>query len=135
MPPWAEDPELVEFSDGQIQLSFEVARAYPDTGVRNYYAKWAEEHDWQKVPSDVEPWSVDQWESFEDVQGMRVDQWLVHWQSPDGSESLRLALRYVGDRNQQMVYVIRSPFQLLTPDPENELEEDRAQAAVYPDGA
>lgn len=114
MPPWAQDPELVEFPDGQIQLSFEVARAYPDMGVRNYYANWAEEHGWQKVPSDVEPWSVDQWESFEDVQGVRIDQWLVHWQSPDGSESLRLALRYLGDRTQQVVYVIRSPFELLT---------------------
>jgi len=115
VPPSAQDPELVKFPDGQIQLSFtDEQHVYPDSEIRNFYARWADENGWHKIPSDVEPWSVDQWQSFEDAQGADIHQLLVHWQSPDGTESLRLAIRQVGDRDQEQVYVIRSPFQLLT---------------------
>lgn len=133
-PPGAQDPELIEFPDGQVQLSFTTDRSYPNSEVRDFYADWAEEHGWTRVPAELEPWSLDKWETFEDMQGERIDQWLVHWQSPDRTESLRLALRHVGDRTEQEVFVVRSPFELLTAGGEAESPQAQLPVGACPEG-
>lgn len=134
VPSWVEDPEVVEFPDGQVQVSFAVDLQYPDRQIRDFYGQWAAEHGWSKVAQDVDPWSVDRWESFEDMYGTTIDQWLVHWRSPDGSESLRLALRHTGDRTQQEVFVIRSPFDTLTQEQQQDTGQDLSQDPPCPDG-
>ena len=147
IPPETGDSELLEFADGHLQLSFIAEREYPDSGIRDFYAQWAGEHRWKAMPWDGDAWDSREWQSFEDMSGVTIDQLLAHWQSPDGSESLRLALLHTGDRTRQEVYVIRSPFDVLAaaeetavedlPDPEcpdGQLKEPVAHYRPVPSG-
>lgn len=103
------------------QVTFEVKETYPGHSVRDFYADWAQEHGWQRVLSDEEAWSVDEWQTFEDATRgsvRTIHQWLVHWASPERKWSLRLALRYnlhegASSKGVQTVTVILQPFQLL----------------------
>jgi TonB family protein len=125
---------VASFPDGQVQLSFVANVEYLDSRIRDFYVDWAAEDGWTKVSSDEEPWSADEWQSFEDMYGSSTDQYLVHWRSPDGSESLRLALRHINDQTRQEVYVIRSPFQLLIPDPADAYAADATEDSRCPHG-
>lgn len=116
IPPWIEDYRLDVLPDGRRQLSFEAEETYPSSRVRDYYAEWARANDWEKIPPEREAWSSDRWTTYRGMAGERVDQWTVHWQSPDETESLLLALLHTESRDRQMVYVIRSPFYLLSSD-------------------
>lgn len=113
VPPWIQDSKLERLPDGRTQLSFESMETYPSSRVREFYGEWAKEHHWTLVPEATEAWSADRWESFEELDGTSIDQWLVHWRSPDGGESLRLALLHRGNHENQEVYVIRSPYSLV----------------------
>ena len=128
IPPWIADSELVDLGDGRLQLSFRAEEEYPSSRVRDYYAEWAEENDWTKVPADLEEWSADRWVSYTNAEGVQLDQWSVHWQSPDKAESLRLVLLHSGDRSVQDVLVVRSPFYLLN----DEIETSFTGDAVDP---
>lgn len=113
VPPWIRESTLERLPDGRTQLSFETMEAYPRSRVRDFYGEWAKEHGWTLVPEATEAWSADRWVSFHELDGTSIDQWLVHWRSPDGADSLRLALLHRGDREKQEVYVIRSPYFVL----------------------
>lgn len=132
-PSWIESSELVELEDGRLQLSFETDEQFPSSRVRDFYADWADVHGWSQVSADAEPWSADRWVTYNNVDGVRLDQWTVHWQSPDGDESLVLALLHVGDRSRQEAYVIRSPFFLLDEDVEVPHDQDPLATLVEPD--
>lgn len=102
-------------------LSFEVTEAYPGHSVRDFYARWAQENGWEKVEATEESWSADEWQRFEDsttVPPRTIDQWLVHWASPERELSLRVALRYESnsedsERKVQEVHVMIQPFDVL----------------------
>ena len=100
-------------SVGRCQLSFEYEAQYPSSAVRDYYATWADANGWTLLDRSVDTWSSDEWGSFLDEENRRVDQWLVHWQSPDDRESLLLVIQHVADRSRQKVYVIRQPFRII----------------------
>lgn len=113
VPTWAIDPESLQLADGRTQLSFLSVDPYPSVRTRDFYAAWAEAHGWTKVPPDVERWSSEEWTSFKESDGTHVDQYMVHWQSPDGSKSLWLGLLHESDRTKQKAIVMLSPFYLL----------------------
>lgn len=113
VPPWASSLEVLELPDGRVQLSFTSTETYPSHKTRDFYGAWAEEHGWRLIPPSMESWSSDQWQSFIDATSggsIETDMWPVHWRSPDGFRSLRLTMLYQGDRTEQTVYVVLSPF-------------------------
>lgn len=132
-PPWVQDTELQRLPDGRTQLSFEVDEQYPSSRVRDFYAQWAADHGWTKISPATEVWSADQWQTYVAQDGTKVDQWTVHWRSPDGEESIYLALLHRGNRAHQEVYVIRSPFFLLE-DAELRDMEDMSSDTECPEG-
>lgn len=120
VPPAIQGAEQIELPDGRSQLSFVSDEAYPSSRVRDFYAEWAAENQWEKVGRGEEPWSADSWVSFQDENDVPTDQWTVHWRSPDKTRSLLLALIHRGDRTKQQVYVVLSPYYLLIPGSESE---------------
>lgn len=132
-PPWIQESDFERLQDGRLQLSFEADEEYPSSRVRDFYAQWAADHGWTKVAPETERWSGDHWVTFRDADATVIHQWTVHWRSPDGAESLRLALLHTGDRARQYVYVIRSPYYVLGSS-EPQYSEDGVRDPSCPEG-
>ncbi|REJ85783.1 MAG: hypothetical protein DWQ36_08380 [Acidobacteria bacterium] len=102
----------------RYHLGFFPLFPYNLTSVREFYGKWAEEHSWRLIQPEEESWSHDSWQSFKDMDGRELEQLLVHWVSPDGVWSLRLALRSFGPAlEENRAFAIVEPFSNLEDQP------------------
>ena len=111
IPEFARDLNRVEYHSSQYHLEFYPEIPYSLDSVREFYGKWAEEAGWRLIAPEEESWSIDSWESFDEMNGRKVSQLFVHWVDPEEKWSLRLALRSFGAQTHENVtYVIVAPF-------------------------
>jgi hypothetical protein len=110
--PGASGVRRIQLDATSHQISFTAPERGRSRAIRDFYAQWAEENGWRKLPESEEGLSVDRWISFDTPEGRR-HQFSVVWRSEDERRNLYLVQAQMEDLGEIEVSVLLRPAMIV----------------------